>query len=126
MYKKCLLVFAFLIIFSFSSYAETESRGNLFFSIGFYDGYFDNRSLHLQPGFRLNSLSVLKIAAAWELPYGPGNAVFGAEAGYSSGSRFGGGGGVDFVPFALTAAYVIPLGNILYVGPSIKLGGLAR
>jgi outer membrane protein OmpA-like peptidoglycan-associated protein len=111
------------MVFLSSGYVQAGTMGNYFFSTGYYSGIFNNRSLRLLPDFWINGLGIFKLGAAWELSLGPGSTSFGLEAGYSSGSRFGGSGGIDFIPITFTAAYSFPLGNIFYVGPSLKLGG---
>jgi len=130
MNKKCLLAFALGLILSFSSFAQSdpnaqpESKGNLFFSAGVYNGFFSGGPIVPFTNFEIKKLFAAMIGGYYELPYGPGNAFFGLEAGYSSGSKFGGRGGVDFIPIDLTAAYVFPLTSFFYIGPRLKLGAL--
>jgi len=123
MFKNRLFVVVLCMILSAVGYAQADTGGNLFFSTSFYRGFFNDQPRHLQPHFSLNELSEIKIGVAWEFPFWYGNAALGLEAGYSSGSRFGGRGGTDFFPLALTAAYAFPLANFFYIGPSVKLGG---
>jgi len=130
MNRKVLLVLAFGIMLSFSVYAQSdpnaqpESKGDFFFSAGVYNGIFSGGPVVPFSNFEIKRLTAATIGGYYELPFGPGNAFFGLEAGYSSGSKFGGKGDVDFIPFDLTAAYVFPLANILYIGPRLKLGAL--
>ena len=130
MNKKHIIALAIGLILTFSGYAQSESKtqpeskGNYFFSIGVYNDFFTGGPMVPFRNFEIKKLFAGTIGGYYELPYGPGNAFFGLEAGYSSGSRFGGRGGVDFIPFDLTAAYVFPLTSFFYVGPRLKLGGL--
>jgi outer membrane protein OmpA-like peptidoglycan-associated protein len=131
MQKRRLLALVFGLLLAFSGYAQSESdsetqsesKGSFFFSGGIYNGFFDS------PIYLFSNLEVKKLFAAmasgnYEFPIGPGLTVFGLEAGYSSGSRFGGKGAVDFIPFDLSAAYVFPLATNFYIGPKLKIGGL--
>ena len=132
MNKKYLLALVFGFVLSFSIYAQsdsnaqTESKGNFFFSAGVYNGIFSGGPIvpFSNSSFEIKKLFAGTVSGNYELPYGPGNAFFGLEAGYSSGSMFGGKGGVDFIPIDLTAAYVFPLTSFFYVGPRLKLGAL--
>jgi len=130
MNKKCLLVLAFIIMLSLSGYAQSdsgaqsESKGNFFFSIGLSHSIFSGGPIIPFSNFEIKMLTPGMIGGYYELPSGPGYTFFGLEAGYSSGSRFGGSGGVDFIPIDFTAAYVFPLANILYIGPRLKIGAL--
>ena len=130
MNKKCLLAFAFGLILSFSSFAQSdpnaqsESKGNLFFSVGVYNGFFSGGPIVPFSNFEIKKLFAATIGGYYELPLGPGNAFFGLDVGYSSGSKFGGKGDVDFIPIDLTAAFVYPLVNFFYIGPRLKLGAL--
>jgi hypothetical protein len=125
MKKGLLITFVFAAIFSASIYAQNDSErtGNLFFS-GSYAKKFINNSLHIIPELQILDLNIAKVGAHYELPLGPGLFAFGLEAGYSSGSRFGGSGYVDFFPLNVTASYAFPLADIFFVGPSLKFGGL--
>ena len=130
MNKKCLLAFALGLILSFSSFAQSdpnaqsESKGNLFFSVGVYNGFFSGGPIVPFSNFEIKKLFAATIGGYYELPLGPGNAFFGLDVGYSSGSKFGGKGDVDFIPIDLTAAFVYPLVNFFYIGPRLKLGAL--
>jgi len=126
MRKFRFLALVFGILLSVSGYAQTETRGHFFFSTGFSYGIFDDRELYISDDFTLLQLNAIKFGIGWEAPAGPGLASIGAEAGYSSGSRFGGRGGVDHFPINLTATYAFPLAPILYIGPSLKLGTLIK
>jgi len=124
MNKKWLLAFALGLLLTLSGYAQSESKGNYFFSVGAYDGIFSDGPIVPFANFKIKKLIAGTVGGYYELPYGPGNAFFGLEAGYSSGSKFGGSGGVDFIPLDLTAAYVFPLTSFFYLGPRLKLGAL--
>jgi outer membrane protein OmpA-like peptidoglycan-associated protein len=124
MRKRCFFALAFGLLLSFSGYAQSESKGSFFFSIGLSNGIFSSGPIVPFSNFEIKKLFALAASGNYEFPFGAGNAVFGLEAGYSSGSRFGGSGDVDFIPFGLTAAYVYPLTSFFYVGPRLKLGGL--
>jgi outer membrane protein OmpA-like peptidoglycan-associated protein len=123
MLKKRLLVFVFCLILPISTYVQADTKGSLFFSTGFYNGIFFDESLHVVSDLRISRLNIIKLGVGWELSLGRGNTFLGLEAGYSSGSRFGGHGHVDYYPLTVTAAYAFPLGGIFYMGPSLKLGG---
>jgi outer membrane protein OmpA-like peptidoglycan-associated protein len=112
------------IILSVSGFAHAETRGNLYFSAGFYYWFFGDEEIEIVPNITLIQMNAVKLGIGWELPLGPGNLSFGLEAGYSSGSRFRGTGGVDLFPINFTTAYVFPLAPILYIGPNLKFGTL--
>jgi len=120
--------FAFVvsIILSISGHAQAETRGNLFLSTGFSYGFFESRELPVATNVTLLRLNVAKLGIGWEMPAGPGLFALGLEAGFSSGSRFGGRGGVDYFPMAFTTSYVLPLAPALYFGPSLRMGGLFK
>ena len=130
MNKKCLLVLAFIIMLPFSGYAQSnseaqsESKGSFFFSGGVYNGIFSSGPVVPFSNFEIKRLTAAMIGGYYELTYGSGNLFYGLEAGYSSGSRFGGKGGVDFIPLDFTAAYVFPLANVFYIGPRLKIGAI--
>jgi outer membrane protein OmpA-like peptidoglycan-associated protein len=108
------------------SEVQTESKGSLFFSIGLYNGFFSNGPISpiLNSNFEIKKLFAATLSGNYESSLGPGKTAFGLEVGYSSGSRFGGKGDVDFIPFGFTAAYVYPLASSFYIGPRLKIGGL--
>ena len=129
--KMLFLAFVFVAVSSALVYAQdnndrnnNDHRGNLFFS-GSYTRGFIADSIRINPGLDIFDLNIARVGAHYELPLGPGLFAFGLEAGYASGSRFGGTGGVDFFPLNLTAAYVFPLFDVFYVGPRLKTGSLA-
>jgi outer membrane protein OmpA-like peptidoglycan-associated protein len=130
MRKRRLLVLAFGLMLAFNGYAQSdsevqsESKGNFFFSVGLYNGFFSNGPIVPIPNFEIKKLFVATVSGNYELPLGQGKTAFGLEAGYSSGSRFGGSGNVDFIPFGFSAAYVYPLARNFYIGPRLKIGGL--
>ena len=129
MNKKRLLALVFGLMLSFSGYAQSnseaqpESKGSFFFSGGVYNGFFSN-PLVLLSNFEVRKLFAGIASGNYELPMGPGNIALGLEAGYSSGSKFGGKGDVDFIPFGINAAYVFPLTSFFYIGPRVRIGGL--
>ena len=131
MRKKRLLALVFGLLLSFSGYAQSdseaqpESKGSFFLSGGIYNGFFsDDSPLLLFPNFEVRKLFSGMISGNYELPLGLGKTAFGLEAGFSSGSRFGGKGNVDFIPFDLNVSYVFPLAKNFYIGPKLKIGGL--
>jgi len=130
MQKRRLLVLVIGLMLSLNSFAQSDpdtksdSKGSFFFSIGFYNGIFSNGPVIPFSNFEIKMLRAGTIGGYYELTSGPGKAFFGLEAGYSSGSKFGGKGGVDFIPIDLTAAYVFPLTSFFYIGPRLKLGAL--
>ena len=120
--RKCYLFgLVFGVMLSVSGYAQ-DNKGDFFFSTGFYHGFFGNNSLYLVNNTWLTELDILKFSGNWELPLGPGNISVGLEAGYSSGFSFGGKSSIDIYPISLTTAYSYPLGGLLWIGPSLKLG----
>ena len=130
MNKKRLLALVLGLMLSFSGYAQSEStaqsesKGNFFFSVGLYNGIFSNGPLSLLSNLKLKKLFAGIASGNYEFTMGPGNIALGMEAGYSSGSKFGGKGNVDFIPFGINAAYVFPLTNFFYAGPRVRIGGL--
>jgi len=130
MRKKYLLALVFGLMLSFSGYAQSEStaqsesKGSFFLSAGVNNGLFPNGPIFPINNFEIKKLFAAMVSGNYEFPTGAGNTVFGLEAGYSSGSRFGGKGGVDFLPFGFNVAYVYPLASFFYVGPRVKIGGL--
>jgi outer membrane protein OmpA-like peptidoglycan-associated protein len=130
MRKRCLLALAFVLMLSFSGYAQSDSKdqsdskGSFFFSGGVYNGLFPTGQIVPISNFEIKKLFAAIASLNYEFPVGAGNIALGLEGGYSSGSRFGGIGGVDFIPIGLNAAYVFPLTSFFYVGPRLKLGGL--
>ena len=125
MSKNRFLAIAFCVVLSFSGYAEPISDGHVFFGIGYNYNFFPSGPIDIHSDLELKKLNIIKIGGYWEWANGPGNAVLGLEAGFSSGSMFGGQGDVDFIPVNLNAAYVFPLLESFYIGPNVKLGGLA-
>jgi len=123
MKKKFFLAFLFVAVSSALVFAQNNNdhRGNLFFS-GSYSRGFISDSIYLEPGLHIFDLNIARVGAHYELPLGPGLFAFGLEAGYASGSRFGGTGDVDFFPLNIAASYVFPLTDVFYVGPSLKAG----
>jgi len=132
MNKKCFYVLVFGLLLSFSGYAqsdsnaqqESKSKGSFFFSGGVYNGFFPNGPIVPIPNFEIKKLFAAIASGNYEFPMGPGNTALGLEIGYSSGSRFGGKGAVDFIPFGINAAYVFPITNFFYAGPRVRIGGL--
>ena len=112
-----------------SSYAQDESNGNpfkngsFFIDGGFSSSIFNDQSISLYQDWTLLKYKIVKIGAGYEVPLGVGYAGLGLEVGYTSGTSFGGTGGKNFVPFALTGSYTFPVvKNILFIGPRLKLG----
>jgi outer membrane protein OmpA-like peptidoglycan-associated protein len=124
MRKFCFLALVFGMALSVSSYSQTGTNGEFFFSGGFYFGFFPNGPVSLLSGFELEYLNIAKLGGNWEMPAGPGYVAIGLEAGYASGSRFGGKGAVDFIPVTLNTAYTLSPFRGFSFGPSLKLGGL--
>ena len=130
MQKRRLLSVVFGLLLAFSGYAQSdseaqpESKGSFFFSGGVYNGFFPNGSVVPIRSFEIKKLFAAMASGNYEFPSGAGKTALGLEFGFSSGSRFGGKGGVDFIPFYFSAAYVYPLFKNLYVGPKLKIGGL--
>jgi outer membrane protein OmpA-like peptidoglycan-associated protein len=126
MAKQRFFALFFGILLSISGYAQNNNPGSFFFWGGFYYSFFDDREVPLAADFNLLQMNAVKLGGGWELPLGPGNFSLGLEAGYSSGSRFGGRGGVDYFPISLTTSYAFPLASILYIGPNLKFGTLLQ
>jgi hypothetical protein len=102
---------------------ENEKKGSVFFETAFYRGFFPNEKVDVLDNFWVNRLDSLKLGGYNNFPTGPGYTLFGLEAAYSSGSRFGGKGSVDFFPLTLNAGYLFSIADILLIGPNVKLGG---
>jgi len=127
MRKCCLFLLVICVMLSAPAYSQDNSKGNLFFSTGFYNGFFADRSLPLLPNILIDRLTFLKLGGYWEkfvgdTPLGRGFAGFGLETGYSSGTRFGGRGGMDFIPLILSGTYSFRPVEVFSFGPSLKLG----
>ena len=129
--RKCrLFLLVICLMLSAPAYSQDDSKGNLFFSTGFYNGFFADRSLPLLPNIFIDRLTLLKIGGYWETslgetPLGRGIAGFGLETGYSSGTNFGGRGDMDFFPIILSASYSFRPVDAFSFGPSLKLGAFA-
>jgi len=122
MLKKRFLALVFGLILITSGYGQANTGGSFFFSTGFYYGIFNNRQVPLLPYFNLNQLNVLKVGFGWEMPFRVGNLSLGLEGGFSSGSRFGGRGGVDYFPINFTSAFAFRLAEVFYLGPRLNVG----
>jgi outer membrane protein OmpA-like peptidoglycan-associated protein len=124
MRKNCILALVFGLILSVSAYSQTDEKGSFYFSAGYYSGFFNNKTIPLFSNIELDEyLNIFKLGGSYEFPFGPGNVALGLEAGYASGSRFGGRGSVDFIPINLTGIYAFQLAKVFFIGPSLKLGG---
>ncbi|MDR0498089.1 MAG: hypothetical protein LBH42_10780 [Treponema sp.] len=124
MRKHSFFAVAFGVILVVSGYAQDNTKGEFFFSTGMSFGFLENDPLSPISDFHINMLNVLKASFNWEFPVKASKAHLGLEAGYSSGSRFGGSGEVDFIPINLVAAYVLRLGG-LSIGPSLRVGSFS-
>jgi outer membrane protein OmpA-like peptidoglycan-associated protein len=122
--RKCrIFALVFCGLITVSSYAQSEMKGNLVFSAGYYYGFFPNGPISPLPHEHIDSLNAVKLGGFWELPFeNQFNLSFGLEVGYSSGSRFGGNSPMDIIPMAITTAYTYTFANIFSVGPLLKLG----
>ena len=85
-------------------------------------GLFNSGKLSLYSDFDLYRLNPAKIGAYYEIPLGIGNFFAGLEAGFASGSSFGGVGGISFLPINANATFAFNIANILFVGPGVKAG----
>ena len=126
MSKNRLATLVFCVLLPLSAYAQTDNRGNFFVSVSFYSGLFGDESREIQPAFLLHQLNAIQLGVAWESRLGPGNVRLGLEGGFASGSRFGGRGYVDYFPVTFNTSYVLPLGNVLFIGPTLKFGVFAK
>ena len=130
MCKNRLFAIALGVLLTVSSFAQTnenqtdERKGAFFFGAGVSSGIFTSDKMDVYSDFDITMLNPAKIGAYYELPLGPGNFFAGLEGGFASGSNFGGGGAVDFLPINLNAAYTFGIADIIYVGPALKLGFL--
>ena len=106
--------------------AHSGVRRDFFFSAGQYGNIFTTDSTSLTNSVSLEEYSIVKLGGHMDFPLRVGSVFLGLETGYSSGdSLYGGQGGVDLVPMALTTAYAFPLiKGIWSIGPGLKLGGL--
>ena len=121
--RKCrLLAVTICLIFFVSGFVQASDEGSFFFSTGFHKGFFDD-PLRLISEIRVIEYNLATISPNWQTSLGPGNISFGLELGYSSGSRFGGSGSVDFLPLTFRTSYALPLAEFFYIGPVIKVGG---
>ena len=130
MCKNHFLAIALGVLLAVSSYAQTnqnqtdEGEAGFFFGVGMSSGIFTSDKLAVYSDFDILKLNAGRIGAYYELPMGAGNFFAGLEVGYASGSSFGGGGGVDFVPINLNATYAFNIADILFIGPGVKVGGM--
>jgi outer membrane protein OmpA-like peptidoglycan-associated protein len=105
-----------------SGYLKASDESSFFVSTGFHKGFFDT-PLRLIPEIRIIEYNFATFSPNWQTPLGPGNVSFGLDIGYSSGSRFGGSGSVDFLPITFRTSYLLPLGENFRIGPVAKVGG---
>ena len=130
MRKNRLFAIALGVLLVVSGYAQNngnetdERKAGFFFGAGFSTGIFTSDKLDIYSDFEMLRLNPVKLGAYYELPMGPGNLFAGLEAGFASGSNFGGGGAVDFLPINLNATYAFGIADILYIGPGLKAGVL--
>jgi outer membrane protein OmpA-like peptidoglycan-associated protein len=96
---------------------------HLLFQGTYYKDFFPKGDLAFSSYANTNYLNIMQLGAAWEQPVWKGLGYLGLEAGYSSGSKFGGRSSMDFIPIMLNAGYDIPLGDFFSIGPNVKLGG---
>jgi len=128
MCKKRFFSVIVVILLAVSINAQTNEdeswwkKGSFFFGAGMSNGIFPSGSMDVYSNFEIEKLSPVKLGAYYELPLGIGNLFAGLEAGFASGSSFGGHGDVSFLPVNLNATYAFNIANILYVGPGLKLG----
>jgi hypothetical protein len=121
-FRYLALVFGLMI--SVSGYSQTSVLEHLLFQGTFYKTFFPNGKLAFSDYSNTTYLNIVAFGAAWEQAIWKGTGYLGIEAGYSSGSRFGGGSNMDFVPVMLNAGYDFPLGDFFSIGPNLKLGGI--
>jgi outer membrane protein OmpA-like peptidoglycan-associated protein len=123
MRKFRLLALVFGLMLSVSGYSQTSILEHLLFQGTFYKNFFPNSNLAFSSYTSTDYLNIVALGAAWEQPIWKGLGFLGIEAGYSSGSRFGGKSSMDFIPVMLNAGYDFLLGDFFSVGPNLKLGG---
>jgi outer membrane protein OmpA-like peptidoglycan-associated protein len=123
MRKYRILTLIFGLMLSVSVYSQTSILEHLLFQGTFYKDFFPNGGLSFSSYIRTEDLNIMQLGAAWEQPLWKGLGYLGIEAGYSSGSKFGGGSSMDFVPVLVNAGYDFLLGDFFSAGPNIKLGG---
>jgi outer membrane protein OmpA-like peptidoglycan-associated protein len=130
MCKNRLFAVVLGVLLTVSGYAQTNQnqtnedypKAGFFFGAGMSSGIFTSDKLEVYSDFDLMELNPVKIGAYYELPLGIGNFFAGLEAGYASGSSFGGIGAVDLLPINLNATFAFGIMDIIYIGPSLKAG----
>ena len=128
MCKKRILIIALGVLLAVSGYAQTNEneaeypKAGFFFGAGISSGIFTSDRLAVYSDYDITKLNPVKVGAYYELPLGIGNFFAGLEGGFASGSNFGGGGAVDFLPINANATFAFGIADILYVGPSVKAG----
>ncbi|MDR1803386.1 MAG: hypothetical protein LBQ94_07235 [Treponema sp.] len=127
--RKNLLVIIVLVVFlTVSGFAQTNEneseypKAGFFFGAGWSSGIFTSDKLSVYSDFDILQFNPVKIGAYYEIPLGLGNFFAGLEAGFASGSSFGGAGGVSFLPLNANATFAFGIADILYIGPSLKAG----
>jgi outer membrane protein OmpA-like peptidoglycan-associated protein len=123
MRKFRLLALVFGLMLSVSGYSQTSILEHLLFQGTFYKNFFPNGGLAFSSYTNTDYLNIVALGAAWEQPIWKGLGYLGLEAGYSSGSKFGGKSSMDFIPVMLNVGYDFLLGDFFSAGPNIKLGG---
>ena len=128
MCKNRLFAVVLGVFLTVSGYAQTNDseseypKAGFFFGAGISSGIFTADKLSVYSDYDITKLNPVKVGAYYELPLGIGNFFAGLEGGYASGSSFGGGGGVSFLPVNLNATFAFGIADIIYVGPSLKAG----
>ena len=119
------LALVLLVMITVSGYAQNDGGMDFFFSVGLARNFINADRHYLVPQYWLGEISILKFGGNVGLGLGPGRAYLGLEGGFSSGTNFGGQGGVNLYPIALSAAWYYPLvENTFSIGPSLKFGVL--
>jgi len=128
MCKNRLFIVALVVFLAASGFAQTNEneseypKAGFFFGAGISSGIFTSDKLAVYSDLDLLRLNPAKIGAYYEIPLGIGNFFAGLEAGFASGSSFGGVGGVSFIPLNANATFAFGIADILYIGPSLKAG----
>ena len=119
------LTLILIVMLTVSAHAQNEDRMDFFLSAGWAWNFINAEKHYLVPHYWLEEITLLKFGASVGFRLGPGRAYAGLEGGYSSGSNFGGQGGMDLFPMALSTAWYYPLiQNTIFIGPSLKFGAL--
>jgi outer membrane protein OmpA-like peptidoglycan-associated protein len=130
MCKKRFFAVVLAILLTVSSYAQTNQnqtneeypKAGFFFGAGMSNGIFLSEKLAVYSDLDLLKLSPVKIGVYYEIPLGIGNFFAGLEGGFSSGSSFGGAGGINLLPINANATFAFGIADIIYIGPGLKAG----